>query len=245
MEEIKINCRWTSQPLEVLKHCTGEHLAHIKSNIWCFLLCTGTGWKAKYTTPDYIYYVLHVPFTCSACSSYMLYMFLLHVLHVPFTCSACSKVMFNMYLLHVQYVQSTCSTCTFYMFSMFKGHVLHVPFACSVCHFTFTLRTSVSHNSLKSSPIYTIFIYLSSLYWFLDVDIVCDEILWFFYSAIFGSAKQLSTHNFLIPPFNCIKQSVISPGARQGTGIVNSWEICHRVIRLPFYVFPCQGLAAS
>ena len=91
-------------------------------------------------------------------------MFLLHVLHVPFTCSACSKVMFNMYLLHVQYVQSTCSTCTFYMFSMFKGHVLHVPFACSVCHFTFTLRTSVSHNSLKSSPIYTIFIYLSSLY---------------------------------------------------------------------------------
>ena len=94
----------------------------------------------------------------------MFYMFLLHVLHVPFTCSACSKVMFNMYLLHVQYVQSTCSTCTFYMFSMFKGHVLHVPFACSVCNFTFTLRTSVSHNSLKSSPIYTIFIYLSSLY---------------------------------------------------------------------------------
>ena len=135
MEEIKINCRWTSQPLEVLKHCTGEHLAHIKSNIWCFLLCTGTGWKAKYTTPDYIYYVLHVPFTCSACSSYMLYMFLLHVLHVPFTCSACSKVMFNMYLLHVQYVQSTCSTCTFYMFSMFKGHVLHVPFACSSMSF--------------------------------------------------------------------------------------------------------------
>ena len=25
-----------------------------------------------------------------------------------------------------------------------------------------------------------------------------------------------------------------SPGARQGTGIVNSWEICHRVNRLPF-----------
>ena len=101
---------------------------------------------------------------CSACSLYMFCMFLLHALHVPFTCSACSKVMFNMYLLHVQYVQSTCSTCTFYMFSMFKGHVLHVPFACSVCHFTFTLRTLVSHNSLKSSPIYTIFIYLSSLY---------------------------------------------------------------------------------
>ena len=191
MEEIKINCRWTSQPLEVLKHCTGEHLAHIKSNIWCFLLCTSTGWKAKYTTPDYIYYVLHVPFTCSACSSYMLYMFLLHVLHVPFTCSACSKVMFNMYLLHVQYVQSTCSTCTFYMFSMFKGHVLHVPFACSVCHFTFTLRTSVSHNSLKSSPIYTIFIYLSSLYWDLDVHIACEEILWTFLSSSFWQCEAV------------------------------------------------------
>ena len=135
MEEIKINCRWTSQPLEVLKHCTGEHLAHIKSNIWCFLLCTGTGWKAKYTTPDYIYYVLHVPFTCSACSSYMLYMFLLHVLHVPFTCSACSKVMFNMYLLHVQYVQSTCSTCTFYMFSMYLLLVQHVQSRCTTCTF--------------------------------------------------------------------------------------------------------------
>ena len=146
MEEIKINCRWTSQPLEVLKYCTGEHLAHIKSNIWCFLLCTGTGWKAKYTTPDYIYYVLHVPFTCSACSSYMLYMFLLHV--------------------------------------------LHVPFACSVCHFTFTLRTSVSHNSLKSSPIYTIFIYLSSLYWDLDVHIACEEILWLFFIQQFLAVQS-------------------------------------------------------
>lgn len=207
MEEIKINCRWTSQPLEVLKHCTGEHLAHIKSNIWCFLLCTGTGWKAKYTTPDYIYYVLHVPFTCSACSSYMLYMFLLHVLHVPFTCSACSKDMFNMrlpticsacskymfsmYLLHVQYVQRACSAHTFCLFSMFKVDVLLVPFACLVCHFTFTLRTSVSHNSLKSSPIYTIFIYLSSLYWDLDVHIACEEILWIFLSSSFWQCEAV------------------------------------------------------
>ena len=135
MEEIKINCRWASQPLEVLKYCTGEQLACIKSNIWCFLLCTGNSWKAKYTTPDYIYYVLHVPFTCSACSSYMLYMFLLHVLHVPFTCSACSKVMFNMYLLHVQYVQSTCSTCTFYMFCMYLLLVQHVQSRCTTCTF--------------------------------------------------------------------------------------------------------------
>ena len=139
---------------------------------------------------------------CSACSLYMFCMFLLHALHVPPACStwsfymfklqpACSKVMFNMYLLHVQYVQSTCSTCTFYMFSMFKGHVLHVPFACSVCHFTFTLRTSVSHNSLKSSPIYTIFIYLSSLYWDLDVHIACEEILWIFLSSSFWQCEAV------------------------------------------------------
>ena len=100
---------------------------------------------------------------------------LLHALHVPFTCSACSKVMFNMYLLHVQYVQSTCSTCTFYMFSMFKGHVLHVPFACSVCHFTFTLRTSVSHNSLKSSPISMILIYMCSLHLGLKSCTICEK----------------------------------------------------------------------
>ena len=148
---------------------------------------------------------------CSACSLYMFCMFLLHALHVPpacSTCSVCSKYVFYMYFLHVQHVQRTCSACTFCLFSMFKVDVLLVPFACSVCHFTFTLRTSVSHNSLKSSPIYTIFIYLSSLYWDLDVHIACEEILWLFYSAVFRSAKQLSTHNFLIPPYNRIKQLV-------------------------------------
>ena len=138
----------------------------------------------------------------------MFYTFPLHVPHVPLTCSTCSSCMFCMFLLHVQHVQRTCSACTSCLFSMFKVDVLLVPFACSVCHFTFTLRTSVSHNSLKSSPIYTIFIYLSSLYWDLDVHIACEEILWIFYPAVFGSAKQLSTYNFLIPPYNRIKQLV-------------------------------------
>ena len=125
MEEIKINCRWTSQPLEVLKHCTGEHLAHIKSNIWCFLLCTGTGWKAKYTTPDYIYYVLHVPLTCSTCSSCMFYMFLLHVQHVQRSCSTCTFYMFSMFKVHVQHVQRTCSACTFCLFKL-QYVILHL-----------------------------------------------------------------------------------------------------------------------
>ena len=42
----------------------------------------------------------------------------------------------------------------------------------------------------------------------VDVHIACEEILWLFYSAVFGNAKQLSTHNFLIPPYNRIKQLV-------------------------------------
>ena len=128
---------------------------------------------------------------CSACSLYMFCMFLLHALHVPFTCSACSKVMFNMFKVHVLYVPFTCSACTFCLFSMFKVDALLVPFACSVCHFTFTHRTSVSHNSLKSSPIYTILIYLSSLYWDLDVHIACEEILWLFLFSSFWQCKAV------------------------------------------------------
>ena len=53
------------------------------------------------------------------------------------------------------------------------------------------LRTSVSHNSLKSSPIYTIFIYLSSLYWDLDVHIACEEILWIFLSSSFWQCEAV------------------------------------------------------
>ena len=128
---------------------------------------------------------------CSACSLYMFCMFLLHALHVPPACSTCSFYMFSMFKGHVQHVPSTCSVCSKYMFYMYFLHVLHVPFACSVCHFTFTLRTSVSHNSLKSSPIYTIFIYLSSLYWDLDVHIACEEILWIFLSSSFWQCEAV------------------------------------------------------
>ena len=114
-----------------------------------------------------------------------------HYSRLYILCSACSLYMFCMFLLHALHVPPACSTCSFYMFSMFKGHVLHVPFACSVCHFTYTLRTSVSHNSLKSSPIYTIFIYLSSLYWDLDVHTACEEILWTFLSSSFWQCEAV------------------------------------------------------
>ena len=135
MEEIKINCRWTSQPLEVLKHCTGEHLAHIKSNIWCFLLCTGTGWRAKYTTPDYI--------SCSTCSFYMFSMFKGHVQHVPSTCSICSKYMFYMYFLHVQHVPFTCSACSKDMFCMYLLLAQYV-----ILHLHSELQWAITHSNL-------------------------------------------------------------------------------------------------
>ena len=154
MEEIKINCRWTSQSLEVLK-IVPENTLRILRVIYD-VFCSVPVLAEKQST------LLQIIYT-------MFCMFLLHALHVP----------------------PACSTCSFYMFSMFKGHVLHVPFACSGCHFTFTLRTSVSHNSLKSSPIYTIFIYLSSLYWDLDVHIACEEILWIFLSSSFWQCEAV------------------------------------------------------
>ena len=153
-----------------------------------YILCSAC---SLYMFCMFLLHALHVPPACSTCSFYMFSMFKGHVQHVPSTCSVCSKYMFYMYFLHVQHVQRTCSACTFCLFSMFKVDVLLVPFACSVCHFTFTLRTSVSHNSLKSSPIYTIFIYLSSLYWDLDVHIACEEILWLFLFSSFWQCKAV------------------------------------------------------
>ena len=152
-----------------------------------YILCSAC---SLYMFCMFLLHALHVPPACSTCSFYMFSMFKGHVQHVPSTCSVCSKYMFYMYFLHVLHVQRTCSACTFCLFSMFKVDVLLVPFACSVCHFTFTLRTSVSHNSLKSSPIYTIFIYLSSLYWDLDVHIACEEILWIFLSSSFLAVRS-------------------------------------------------------
>ena len=152
-----------------------------------YILCSAC---SLYMFCMFLLHALHVPPACSTCSFYMFSMFKGHVQHVLSTCSVCSKYMFYMYFLHVQHVQRTCSACTFCLFSMFKVDVLLVPFACSVCHFTFTLRTSVSHNSLKSSPIYTIFIYLSSLYWDLDVHIACEEILWIFFIQQFWAVRS-------------------------------------------------------
>ena len=153
-----------------------------------YILCSAC---SLYMFCMFLLHALHVPPACSTCSFYMFSMFKGHVQHVQRSCSTCTFYMFSMFKVHVLHVLFTCSTCTFYMFSMFKGHVLHVPFACSVCHFTFTLRTSVSHNSLKSSPIYTIFIYLSSLYWDLDVHIACEEILWTFLSSSFWQCEAV------------------------------------------------------
>ena len=135
MEEIKINRIWASQPLGVLKYCTGEHLACIKSNIWCFLLCTGTGWRAKYTTPDYI--------SCSTCSLYMFYMFLLHALHVPLACSTCSFYMFSMFKVHVLHVHFTCSACSKDMFCMYLLLVQYV-----ILHLHSELQWAITHSNL-------------------------------------------------------------------------------------------------
>ena len=127
---------------------------------------------------------------CSACSLYMFCMFLLHALHVPLACSTCSFYMFSMFKGHVQHAQRTCSACTFCLFSMFKVDVLLVPFACSVCHFTFTLRTSVSHNSLKSSPISMIFIYMCLQHLGLELCTICEKIYTLFYAAASCKTKQ-------------------------------------------------------
>ena len=138
-----------------------------------YILCSAC---SPYMFCMFLLHALHVPPACSTCSFYMFSMFKGHVQHVPSTCSVCSKYMFYMYFLHVQHVQRTCSVCTFCLFSMFKVDVLLVPFACSVCHFTFTLRTSVSHNSLKSSPISLILLYLSSSCQCKDAHTICGEI---------------------------------------------------------------------
>ena len=50
-------------------------------------------------------------------------MFLWYVRHVPLTCSACSFSMFNMLIIHAHHVKTTC---TYMFFPMF-----HVPCACS------------------------------------------------------------------------------------------------------------------
>ena len=149
MEEIKINCIWASQPLEVLKYCTGEHLACNKSNIWCFLLRTGIGWKAKYSTPYYI--------SCSTCSFYMFCMFLLHALHVPLACSICTFCMFSMSKVHVLHVPFTCSTCWKYVFIMFKVRVQHIQNTCSTCTFClfgmlFYIRDISLRRSTRKAP---------------------------------------------------------------------------------------------
>ena len=118
MEEIKINCRWTSQSLEVLK-IVPENTLRILRVIYD-VFCSVPVLAEKQST------LLQIIYT-------MFCMFPLHVLHVPLTCSTCSSCMFYMFLLHVQHVQGSCSTCTFYVFSMFKVHVLHVLFTCSAC----------------------------------------------------------------------------------------------------------------
>ena len=48
-----------------------------------------------------------------------------------------------------------------------------------------SLRTLVCHNLLNSSPIPLIIIYLSSLYWSLDVRTACDEFWRLFYVPVF------------------------------------------------------------
>ena len=86
------------------------------------------------------------------------------------------------------------------------GHARYAPKQTSAC--LAFIRTSVSHNSLKSSPISLILLYLSSSRQCQNAHTICGETLWLFYLAISCRTKQLSTHNFLIPPYNCIKQTV-------------------------------------
>ena len=155
----------------------------------------------------FLLHALHVPPACSTCSFYMFSMFKGHVQHVLSTCSVCSKYMFYMYFLHVQHVQRTCSACTFCLFSMFKVDVLLVPFACSVCHFTFTLRTSVSHNSLKSSPISMIFIYMCLRHLGLKLCTICEKIYTLFMQQLPARQNSPNTHSPFISQCDYIEQS--------------------------------------
>ena len=85
------------------------------------------------------------------------------------------------------------------------GHARYAPKQTSCLAF---IRTSVSHNSLKSSPISLILLYLSSSRQCQNAHTICRETLWLFYMAISCRTKQLSTHNFFISTCNYIKQLV-------------------------------------
>ena len=82
------------------------------------------------------------------------------------------------------------------------GHARYAPKQTSCLAF---IRTSVSHNSLKSSPISLILLYLSSSRQCQDAHTICEEIFWLFYMAISCRTKQLSIHNLFISMCNYIK----------------------------------------
>ena len=67
-------------------------------------------------------------------------MFLWYVRHVPLTCSACSFSMFNMLIIHAHHVKTTC---TYMFFPMF-----HVPCACSFLVAPVTLRSQTEPTNL-------------------------------------------------------------------------------------------------
>ena len=82
------------------------------------------------------------------------------------------------------------------------GHARYAPKQTSCLTF---IRTSVSHNSLKSSPISLILLYLSSSRQCQDAHTICGEIFWLFCMAISYRTKQLSIHNLFISTCNYIK----------------------------------------
>ena len=74
-------------------------------------------------------------------------MFLWYVRHVPLTCSACSFSMFNMLIIHAHHVKTTC---TYMFFPMF-----HVPCACSflVAPFSYTNTNQTRYVSLSTNAL--------------------------------------------------------------------------------------------
>ena len=68
------------------------------------------------------------------------------------------------------------------------------------------LRTSVSHNSLKSSPISIILIYMCSLHLGLKSCTICEKVWRLFYAAAFSRTKQFNTLSLFISQCDCTKQ---------------------------------------
>ena len=75
-----------------------------------------------------------------------------------------------------------------------------------VSHVSTIISTSVSNNSLKSSPISMILIYMCSLHLGLKSCTICEKVWRLFYAAAFSRTKQFNTLSLFISQCDCTKQ---------------------------------------